>query len=128
MKKFFNEFKAFISKGDVVSMAVGLMVGSAFTAIITALNTNVLTPLLGIIMGGINFADIIVKVGSAKVEIGLFIQAIINFLITAFVLFLVVKFFNSFKRKEEEAPAAPAPTPEDIVLLTEIRDLLKEKK
>ena len=128
MKKFFNEFKAFISKGDVVSMAVGLMVGSAFTAIITALNTNVLTPLLGIIMGGINFADIIVKVGSAKVEIGLFIQAIINFLITAFVLFLVVKFFNSFKKKEEEAPAAPAPTPEDIVLLTEIRDLLKEKK
>ena len=128
MKKFFNEFKAFISKGDVVSMAVGLMVGSAFTAIITALNTNVLTPLLGIIMGGINFADIIVKVGSAKVEIGLFIQAIINFLITAFVLFLVVKFFNSFKKKAEEAPAAPAPPPEDIVLLTEIRDLLKEKK
>lgn len=131
MKKFFEEFKAFISKGDVVSMAVGLMVGSAFTAIITALNTNVLTPLLGILMGGINFADITFTVGSAIVEIGLFIQAIINFLITAFVLFLVVKFFNSFKKQEEEAPAAPeepAPVPEDVQLLTEIRDLLKERK
>ena len=128
MKKFFDEFKAFISKGDVVSMAVGLMVGSAFTAIITALNTNVLTPLLGIVMGGINFADIVVEVGSAKVEIGLFIQAIINFLITAFVLFLVVKFFNSFKKKEEEKPAAPPAEPADVKLLKEIRDLLKEQK
>lgn len=126
MKKFFEEFKAFISKGDVVSMAVGLMVGSAFTAIITALNTNVLTPLLGIIIGGINFEDIIVKVGSAEVQIGLFIQAIINFLITAFVLFLVVKFFNNFKKKEEK-PAAPPAVPEDVKLLTEIRDLLKNK-
>ena len=127
MKKFFSEFKAFISKGDVVSMAVGLMVGSAFTAIITALNTNVLTPLLGIIIGGINFSEITVQVGSATVEIGLFIQAIINFLITAFVLFLVVKFFNSFKKKEEEKPAAPPAVPEDVKLLTEIRDLLKNK-
>ena len=127
MKKFFNEFKAFISKGDVVSMAVGLMVGSAFTAIITALNANILTPLLGIIMGGISFEDIIFTVGAAEVQVGLFIQAIINFLITAFVLFLVVKFFNSFKKKEEEKPAAPPAVPEDVKLLTEIRDLLKNK-
>ena len=128
MKKFFNEFKAFISKGDVVSMAVGLMVGSAFTAIITALNANILTPIIGIIMGGVNFADIIVQVGAAKLEVGLFIQAVINFFITAFVLFLVVKFFNNFKKKEEEAPAPEPVTPEDIVLLTEIRDLLKNQK
>ena len=128
MKKFFEEFKAFISKGDVVSMAVGLMVGSAFTAIITALNTNILTPLLGIIIGGIDFKEIILKVGSAKIEIGLFIQAVINFFITAFVLFLVVKFFNSFKKKEEEKPAAPPAVPEDVKLLTEIRDLLKDQK
>ena len=127
MKKFFGEFKAFISKGDVVSMAVGLMVGSAFTAIITALNANILTPILGIFIGGINFEDIIIKVGSAEVMVGMFIQAIINFLITAFVLFLVVKFFNSFKKKEEEKPAAPPAVPEDVKLLTEIRDLLKNK-
>ena len=128
MKKFFEEFKAFISKGDVVSMAVGLMVGSAFTAIITALNANILTPLLGIILGGINFETVIIKVGSAEVGIGLFIQAIINFLITALVLFLVVKFFDSFKKKEEEKPAAPPAVPEDVKLLTEIRDLLKNQK
>ena len=128
MKKFFAEFKAFISKGDVVSMAVGLMVGSAFTAIITALNANILTPLLGILIGGVNFEDIIIKVGAAEVGVGLFIQAIINFLITAFVLFLVVKFFNSFKKKEEEKPAAPPAVPEDVKLLTEIRDLLKNQK
>ena len=128
MKKFFNEFKAFISKGDVVSMAVGLMVGSAFTAIINALNANILTPLLGIIIGGISFEDIIWTVGSAEVQIGLFVQAVINFFITAFVLFLVVKFFNNFKKKEEEKPAPAPVVPEDVKLLTEIRDLLKEKK
>ena len=131
MKKFFEEFKAFISKGDVVTMAVGLMVGSAFTAIVTALNANIPTPILGIFLGGINFEGIVITIGSAVVEVGLFIQAIINFLITAFVLFLIVKFFNSLKKKEEEKPAAPpAPpvVPEDVKLLTEIRDLLKEGK
>ena len=128
MKKFVEEFKAFISKGDVVSMAVGLMVGSAFTAIITALNVNIITPLLGIIMGGIDFSGIIIKIGAAEIGVGLFIQAIINFLITALVLFCVVKFFNSFKKKEEEKPAAPPAVPEDVKLLTEIRDLLKEQK
>lgn len=127
MKKFVEEFKAFISKGDVVSMAVGLMVGSAFTAIITALNANIITPILGIIMGGIDFSGIIIKIGAAEIGVGLFIQAIINFLITAFVLFLVVKFFNSFKKKEEAKPAPPPAVPEDVKLLTEIRDLLKNK-
>ena len=128
MKKFVEEFKAFISKGDVVSMAVGLMVGSAFTAIITALNANIITPILGIIMGGIDFSGIIIKIGAAEIGVGLFIQAIINFLITALVLFCVVKFFNSFKKKEEEKPAPAPKEPEDVKLLKEIRDLLKENK
>ena len=128
MKKFVEEFKAFISKGDVVSMAVGLMVGSAFTAIITALNVNIITPILGIIMGGIDFSGIIIKIGAAEIGVGLFIQAIINFLITALVLFFVVKFFNSFKKKEEAKPAPPPAVPEDVKLLKEIRDLLKEQK
>ena len=128
MKKFFDEFKAFISKGDVVSMAVGLMVGSAFTAIITALNANIITPILGIIMGGVDFSGIVIKFRAAKIGVGLFIQAIFNFLITAFVLFLVVKFFNSFKKKEEEKPAPAPKEPEDVKLLKEIRDLLKENK
>ena len=128
MKKFFDEFKAFISKGDVVSMAVGLMVGSAFTAIITALNANIITPLLGIIMGGVDFSGIIIKFRDAEIGVGLFIQGIFNLLITAFVLFLVVKFFNSFKKKEEAKPAPPPAEPEDVKLLKEIRDLLKEQK
>lgn len=128
MKKFVEEFKAFISKGDVVSMAVGLMVGSAFTAIITALNANIITPILGIIMGGIDFSGIIIKIGAEEIGVGLFIQAIINFLITALVLFFVVKFFNSFKKKEEAKPAPPPAEPEDVKLLKEIRDLLKEQK
>ena len=128
MKKFVEEFKAFISKGDVVSMAVGLMVGSAFTAFITALNANIITPILGIIMGGIDFSGIIIKIGAAEIGVGLFIQAIINFLITALVLFCVVKFFNSFKKKEEAKPAPPPAVPEDVKLLKEIRDLLKEQK
>ena len=128
MKKFFNEFKAFISKGDVVSMAVGLMIGSAFTAIITALNASILTPLIGILMGGINFGEIVILVGESPIGIGAFIQAVINFFITALVLFFVVKFFNSFKKKEEEKPAPPPAEPEDVKLLIEIRDLLKEQK
>lgn len=127
MKKFFSEFKEFISKGDVVSMAVGLMVGSAFTAIVTALNECILTPILGIFIGGIDFSEIGFTVGSANIQIGTFVQAVINFLITAFVLFLIVKFFNSFKKKEEEKPVEAPAVPEDVKLLTEIRDLLKDQ-
>ena len=130
MKKFMTEFKAFIAKGDVMSMAVGIIIGGAFTAIIQSLVNDVITPLLGIVLGGINFTDIIIEVGSAQLLVGNFIQAIITFLLTALVLFSIIKSFNSFKKKEEEAPAAPAEPPAppaDVQLLTEIRDLLKNK-
>ena len=130
MKKFMTEFKAFIAKGDVMSMAVGIIIGGAFTAIVQSLVNDVITPLLGIIMGGINFTGIIVTVGEAQLLVGNFIQAIISFLLTAMVLFFILKAFNSFKKKEEEKPAAPAEPPAppaDVQLLTEIRDLLKNK-
>ena len=130
MKKFMTEFKAFIAKGDVMSMAVGIIIGGAFTAIVQSLVNDVITPLLGIIMGGINFTGIIVTVGEAQLLVGNFIQAIISFLLTALVLFFILKAFNSFKQKEEEKPAAPAEPPAppaDVQLLTEIRDLLKNK-
>lgn len=130
MKKFMTEFKAFIAKGDVMSMAVGIIIGGAFTAIVQSLVNDVITPLLGIIMGGINFTGIIVTVGEAQLLVGNFIQAIISFLLTALVLFFILKAFNSFKKKEEEKPAAPAEPPAppaDVQLLTEIRDLLKNK-
>lgn len=130
MKKFMSEFKEFIAKGDVMSMAVGIIIGGAFTAIVQSLVNDVITPLLGIIMGGINFTGIIVTVGEAQLLVGNFIQAIISFLLTALVLFFILKAFNSFKKKEEEKPAAPAEPPAppaDVQLLTEIRDLLKNK-
>ncbi len=130
MKKFFDEFKTFIAKGNVMTMAVGIIIGAAFTAIINSLVADIITPLIGIVIGGINFTGIAVTVGSASLLVGNFIQAIINFLLTAFCLFLVVKFVNKLsemgKKEEEEAPAAPAEPSEDILLLREIRDSLKK--
>lgn len=125
-----TEFKAFISKGDVMSMAVGIIIGGAFTSIVNSLVNDVITPFLGIIIGGIDFSGIVITVGSAQILVGNFIQAVITFLLTALVLFSIMKAFNSFKKKEETAPAElaepPAP-PADVQLLTEIRDLLKDK-
>lgn len=129
MKKFMSEFKEFIAKGDVMSMAVGIIIGGAFTAIVSSLVNDVITPLLGIIIGGINFTGIVLAVGDAQLMVGNFIQAVITFLLTALVLFSIIKTFNAFKKKEESpAPEEPPAPPADIQLLTEIRDLLKEKK
>lgn len=130
MKSFFNEFKEFILKGNAVSMAVGIVVGGAFTAIINSLVADIITPLLGIIIGGIDFTGIVVTVGKATLMVGNFIQAIIVFLLTAFALFLVVRAMNRFmdrlhKNDEPEEPA-PVEVPEDIQLLREIRDSLKK--
>ncbi len=127
MKKFFGEFKEFISKGNVMTMAVGIIIGSTFTAIITSLVNDIITPLIGMLIGGIDFSGISVTIGSASIMFGTFIQAVINFILTAFILFLVVKAFNKFQRKKKEEPAkAPEPSAEEK-LLTEIRDLLKDR-
>lgn len=146
----FKEFKEFISKGNVMDMAVGLVMGSAFTAIITSLVNDVITPCIGLLVGGLNFSDMKVvfkeavldaegAVVTAEVAMryGSFLQAIINFLIVAFVIFLVVRSLNkmraaaeSLKNEEEEVveevPEEPAPTKEEL-LLAEIRDLLKKE-
>ena len=129
MKALIREFKEFISKGNVMSMAVGLIVGSAFTAIVTSLNQDIISPLLGLILGQIDFTSLSLTVGGASVMYGNFIQAIITFLITALTLFFVLKGFNKMTRKkEEEKKEEPAPEPsEDVKLLTEIRDLLKKE-
>ncbi len=126
-KSIITEFKEFISKGNVLDMAVGLIVGSAFTAIVTSLVNDIFTPLIGIIIGGVNFSGINIKLGDATLNIGLFLQAIINFLLTAICVFIVVKTINRFRRKKEEKPAPPKPSKEEL-LLTEIRDLLKEQQ
>lgn len=128
MKKFMQEFKEFISKGNVVTMAVGIMIGSAFTAIVNSLVNDIVTPLVGVILGGMDFSGMVLTVGKESLMIGSFINAVISFLLTALILFMIVKAFNRMQRQKEEAPKEPAPTPEDIQLLQEIRDLLKEKQ
>jgi large conductance mechanosensitive channel len=128
MKSFMKEFKEFISKGNVMDMAVGIIIGGAFTAIVTALVDNILMPLIGAVSGGISVEQMAWKVGDATIGYGAFLQAVIDFLLIAWVLFLIIKALNKAKdamTKEEEAPAEEAAVPEDIVLLTEIRDLLK---
>ena len=127
MKSFMKEFKEFISNGSVMDMAVGIIIGTAFTAIINALVDNILMPIIGMLCGGMSLEDMSVKVGNAALGYGAFIQAIINFLMIAFVLFLIIKAMNKAREaKNGPEEEAPEEVPEDIALLTEIRDLLKK--
>lgn len=140
MKAFFEEFRQFISKGNVVSMAVGIIIGGAFTSIVNNVVTYLITPLIGIICGGIDFTSFEIKVGEAVFGVGIVINSIITFLMTAFVLFIIVKESNKIsekmnqklneiteEKKEEEEEEEEEPEPSDEVkLLTEIRDLLKK--
>lgn len=124
-----KEFREFAMRGNVLELAIAVVLGAAFGKIVTALVTNIITPLVGIILGGINFSGLALTVGNAEVTYGIFIQAIIDFIIVAFAIFLFVKLINRFKRKEEakEAAAAPVVDPQ-TELLTEIRDLLKKER
>ena len=128
MKGFIREFKEFISNGNVISMAVGIIIGGAFTAIVNSLVSDIITPLLGMILGGINFSGISITVGDATLLVGRFIQSIIMFILTALVIFVIMKGFNKFatKKKEEEEASAPAEPSEEVKLLTEIRDALNK--
>lgn len=131
MKNFMKEFKEFISRGNVMDMAVGIIIGGAFTAIVTALVDSVLMPVIGALTGGHSVEQMAWKVGDASIGYGAFIQAVINFLLVAWVLFLIIKALNKAKAalaKPAEEAAEEEAVPEDIALLTEIRDLLKEKK
>lgn len=126
---FLSEFKAFIARGNVMDMAVGVIIGGAFSSITTSLINDIVMPILGIFTDSISFSELSVKVGPAVITYGNFIQAVLNFLIMAFVVFCLVKALNSLHRKKEEAPPPPPPGPSaEEQLLTEIRDLLKEGK
>ena len=135
-KGFIGEFKEFISRGNVVDLAVGVIIGSAFTAIVTSLVNDIIMPVIGLLFGGLNFTELkyVISpaagdVAEAAIYYGNFIQCVVNFLLVAFVIFMAVKTINRFHKKtetpQEEAPAAE---PEDIALLKEIRDLLKRNK
>jgi large conductance mechanosensitive channel len=121
-----NEFKAFISKGNVLDLAVGIIIGAAFTAIVTSLVDDLVQPLIGMIIGGIDFSSLGFSIGDARFAIGNFITAVIKFLIIAWVVFLLVKAVNKMMPKKEEAPAAPA-GPSDNDLLKEILAELKKR-
>jgi len=124
-----KEFREFAVKGNVVDLAVGVIIGAAFGKIVTSLVEDLIMPLVGSLMGGFDFSSLAVKVGGATIKYGNFIQTCVNFLIVAWAIFLMVKVINRLKR-EEEAPAEkkePAPPPRQEVLLEEIRDLLKKK-
>lgn len=129
-----QEFKDFAVKGNVVDMAVGIIIGAAFGKIVTALVSGVIMPPIGVLLGGVDFSDLafVVKeaVGEAPavvISYGSFIQTLIDFTIIAFAIFMIVKGINNLKKKQEEAPKAPPAPSAEQVLLTEIRDLLKSK-
>ena len=128
-KGFIKEFKEFIARGNVMDLAVGVIIGGAFSKIVTSF-TTILTSLIGLVLGGINFAGLSFTVKYATINYGEFIQSVFDFLITAFCIFLLVKVVNKImrKKKEEPAPAAPPKKADDVILLEEIRDLLKENK
>lgn len=117
-----KEFKEFAMKGSMVDLAIGVIIGAAFGAIVSSLVDDVFMPLIGLLLAGVDFAEITWGV----VNIGLFVNAIVKFVIIAFVLFMVVRGLNNMKKKEEAKPAAPAAPSKEEALLGEIRDLLKK--
>jgi large conductance mechanosensitive channel len=127
---FLQEFKTFAMRGNVIDLAVGVVIGGAFGKIVSSLVANIITPVIGLLVGGVDFKNltVVLKDGEAPVtlEYGIFLQNIFDFLIVAFAIFLFIKALNKFQKKEDAKPEAAAPTPADIVLLTEIRDLLKK--
>ena len=134
-KGFFAEFKEFISRGSVIDLAVGVIIGGAFTSIVNSLVNDVVMPIIGLLFGGIDFSDLRIiitpateEAAQAAIRYGAFIQSVVNFLLVALVIFIAIRTINRFRRKKEAAPPAPPKPSNEELLLTEIRDLLKEKQ
>ncbi len=129
VKKEVSEFKDFISRGNVIDMAVGVIIGGAFGKIVTSLVSDVLMPLVGIFLGGLDFSRLSIQINDATIAYGAFIQSIVDFLIIAICIFIMIKLFTAFKKKSQEEQVAESPVKSDeVILLEEIRDLLKKKK
>ena len=124
-----SAFKKFISRGNVIDMAVGVIIGGAFGKIVTSLVNDIIMPLIGLALGKIDFASLMFKIGDAEIKYGAFIQTIVDFLIVAFCIFVVIQIFEKFKKKEAEKPEEPPAIvkSDEAILLEEIRDLLKNK-
>ncbi|WP_438951273.1 large-conductance mechanosensitive channel protein MscL [Porticoccus sp.] len=130
-----KEFKAFAVKGNVVDMAVGIVIGTAFGKIVSSFVADVIMPPIGVMLGGVNFSNLVITLKEAAndmpavvISYGQFIQTLVDFIIIAFAIFMAVKAINSMKREEQAAPAEPAPPPAQELLLQEIRDLLRQQK
>jgi large conductance mechanosensitive channel len=129
-----KEFKEFAMKGNMLDMAIGIVIGAAFGKIVSSVVADVLMPPLGLLLGGVNFTalkltlkEAVGETAAVTLNYGAFLQTVVDFVIVAFAIFLMIKGMNSMRKKQEEAPAAPAPTPNQEVLLAEIRDLLKNR-
>jgi len=122
-----QEFKAFAMKGNVVDLAVGVIIGAAFGKIVASLVEDVIMPLVGTLLGGVNFTGLAITVGSATIKYGKFIQTCLDFLIIAWAIFVAVQVINRLRKEEPAAPAAPPAPPKQEVLLEEIRDILKKR-
>ncbi|WP_276735336.1 large-conductance mechanosensitive channel protein MscL [Prevotella pallens] len=123
-----KEFKEFAMRGNVMDMAVGVIIGGAFGKIVSSLVDDVIMPVIGVLTGGVDFSKLSLMVGDAEVKYGMFIQNIIDFLIIAICIFSMIKVMNSISAKKKEEPAAPAEPSNEEKLLSEIRDLLKNKQ
>lgn len=129
-----KEFKEFAMKGNMMDMAVGIIIGAAFGKIVSSVVADVLMPPLGLLLGGVNFAalkltlkEAVGNTAAVTLNYGAFLQAVVDFVIVAFAIFLMIRGINSMRKKQEEAPAVPAPPPNQEVLLAEIRDLLRNR-
>lgn len=131
MKKIINEFREFISKGNVLDLAVGVIIGGAFQKIVSSLVNDILMPLLGIIIGGTDFTSLSIKINDATINYGMFIQNVFDFILMALCIFVIIKIFNNIKskleRKEEIKEEVVISKSNEEILLEEIRDLLKEQ-
>ena len=125
-----NEFKEFAMRGNVVDMAVGIIIGGAFGKIVTSFVNDVIMPPIGMLMGGVDFSNLAIALGegeeAASINYGVFINTVLDFLIVAFAIFMVIRAMNKMKKKEEEKPAEPPKPSEEVVLLTEIRNALQK--
>ena len=125
MKKFFNEFKKFIERGNVIDLAVGVLIGGAFSKIVSSLVNDLFMPLVGVLIGGHDFTNLTLKVGDAQIRYGSLIQNIVDFLIIAFCIFVFISIINKFFGKKEEVKKVTKS--DEVILLEEIRDLLKKE-
>ncbi|HMT21229.1 MAG TPA: large-conductance mechanosensitive channel protein MscL [Promineifilum sp.] len=123
-----KEFRDFITRGNVIDLAVAVILGAAFTAIVNSLVNDIIMPVIGALLGGVDFTSLAIPVGDASITYGNFIQAIINFLLIALVLFLIIRSLNRMNREKEAAPAAPPEPTAEETLLREIRDLLRAQQ